>query len=178
MNYKFTVFGAKDTTYEIIEFIENELCKVDLIVTINEDVLKKSHIAGYKSLKTLAEKYRIKLLEVTDYSMQDNQTLDFFQNNTFEIGISMGWQRLIPETVLDRYQYGIFGFHGSCGYLPYGRGRSPLNWSIINGDTRFVMNLFQYDKDADSPNVYDKVMFEINEFDTIRTLQYKNLLCA
>lgn len=26
-------------------------------------------------------------------------------------------------------QGGIFGFHGSCGYLPY--GRSPLNWSIM-----------------------------------------------
>lgn len=90
----------------------------------------------------------------------------------------MGWQRLIPRAVLERFHEGVFGFHGSCGYPPYGRGRSPLNWSVINGDTRFVLNLFRYDEKADSPNVYQNRMFEITAFDTIRTLQYKNLLAS
>lgn len=90
----------------------------------------------------------------------------------------MGWQRLIPPEVLNQFAAGIFGFHGSCGYLPYGRGRSPLNWSIIEGDTRFILNLFRYDERADSPNVYQNRMFEINIHDTIRTLQYKNLIVS
>lgn len=178
MNYKVTVFGAKDTTYDIVEFIENNLEKVDLIVTIDEEVLGNCHVAGFKSMKSLAEKYHIQIFEAKDYTMQDDASRSFFENNEFDLGISMGWQRLIPEYVLRRYQCGIFGFHGSCGYLPYGRGRSPMNWSLINGDSRFIMNLFQYDKSADSPNVFDHVMFEVNDFDTIRTLQYKNLLCA
>lgn len=178
MNYKITVFGVKDTTYEIVEYIENHLGKIDLIVSIDEFVLKNSKVAGFKSLRSLAEKYHIYIFETRDYTLQDNECIEFFNNNTFEIGISMGWQRLIPEYILNQYKKGIFGFHGSCGYLPYGRGRSPLNWSIINGDSRFIMNLFQYDKDADSPNVFDNIMFEINSHDTIRTLQYKNLLCA
>ncbi|MCH5339952.1 MAG: hypothetical protein J1E01_00660 [Acetatifactor sp.] len=178
MNYKITVFGAKDTTYEIIEYIENNLEKIDLIVTIDEAVLENSNVAGFKSLKTLAQKYHIDIFETKDYTMQDDASRSFFENNEFELGISMGWQRLIPEYILESYKYGIFGFHGSCGYLPYGRGRSPMNWSVINGDSRFIMNLFQYDKAADSPNVFDNIMFEINDFDTIRTLQYKNLLCA
>lgn len=33
------------------------------------------------------------------------------------------------------------------------RGGRQLEWSVINGDTRFVLNLFQYDADPDSPNV-------------------------
>lgn len=178
MNYKITVFGAKDTTYEIIEYIENNLEKIDLIITIDEAVLENSNVAGFKSLKILAQKYHIDIFETKDYTMQDDACRSFFENNEFELGISMGWQRLIPEYILERYKCGIFGFHGSCGYLPYGRGRSPMNWSVINGDSRFIMNLFQYDKAADSPNVFDNIMFEINDFDTIRTLQYKNLLCA
>jgi methionyl-tRNA formyltransferase len=178
MNYNLTVFGAKDTTYQMIEFIENNLGKVDLIVTIDEQVLQKSNVAGFQSLGELAERYGIELFAVTDYTLQDEKCRAFFTNNRFELGISMGWQRLIPGYVLDAYVCGIFGFHGSCGYLPYGRGRSPLNWSIINGDSRVIMNLFQYDKYADSPNIYANVMFEINEHDTIRTVQFKNLLCA
>ena len=66
------------------------------------------------------------------------------EENEFEIAVSMGWQRLIPKYVLDKFAYGVYGFHGNCGYLPFGRGRSPLNWSIIQGDTRFNLNLFRY----------------------------------
>ena len=119
----------------------------------------------------MTEQYGIPVFETHSYGLKDEETARFFDGNEFEIGISMGWQRLIPQSVLDRFAHGIFGFHGSCGYLPYGRGRSPLNWSVINGDTRFILNLFQYDADPDSPNVFANEMFSINPHDTIRTLQ-------
>ncbi len=98
--------------------------------------------------------------------------------NKFDLGIVMGWQRLIPKHILDCFKFGIFGFHGNCGYLPFGRGRSPLNWSVILGDTRFNLNLFKYDEKADSPNVYATEMFSINAHDDIRTAQYKNMMSS
>lgn len=178
MNYKIVVFGVKDTSYDLIEYIQKEVLKVDLIVTIDSSILKSTKISGYSSLDDLQTKYQIEIFKSDDYSMQSVKCIKFFQSHTFELGISMGWQRLLPYSVLERFKFGVFGFHGSCGYLPYGRGRSPLNWSLINGDTRFILNLFQYDEKADSPNVYKKQMFEITIHDTIRTLQYKNLLCS
>ena len=90
----------------------------------------------------------------------------------------MGWQRLIPKNVLDRFVKGVFGFHGNAGYLPFGRGRSPLNWSILLGDTRFNLNLFRYDEAADSPNVFATRMFSITQHDDIRTASYKNLILS
>nr|MCR5503139.1 hypothetical protein [Lachnospiraceae bacterium] len=92
--------------------------------------------------------------------------------------ICMGWQRLIPKYVLDCFRYGVFGFHGNAGYLPFGRGRSPLNWSIILGDTRFNLNLFQYDEKADSPNIFATETFGITPHDDIRTAQYKNMIAS
>ena len=90
----------------------------------------------------------------------------------------MGWQRLIPKAVLDCFKFGVYGFHGNAGYLPFGRGRSPLNWSIIMGDTRFNLNMFRYDENADSPNVFATEMFSITPHDDIRTAQYKNMICS
>ena len=90
----------------------------------------------------------------------------------------MGWQRLIPAAVLERFRHGVFGFHGNCAYLPFGRGRSPLNWSIINGDTRFILNLFRYDEKADSPNIFANEMCAITPYDTVRSMQYKNIICS
>lgn len=178
MNYKLTIFGVKDTTETMVAYIHRYICKVDLVITIHSDVLKGNQVAGYKSLSGLRKEFGIEVYETTSYSLQDIKTEEFFHENRFELGISMGWQRLIPTTVLNQFQVGIFGFHGSCGYLPYGRGRSPLNWSVINGDERFILNLFQYDEDADSPNVFANEMFAINEHDNIRTLQYKNLIAS
>ena len=178
MKYQVVVFGVKDTTEKIVEYIQNNICKVDLVVTISKEVLNKNQVSGFKGLSVLTEKYGIPVREVDSYALKDEKTQAFFAENEFDIGISMGWQRLIPAEVLERFRYGVYGFHGNCGYLPFGRGRSPLNWSIINGDTRFILNLFRYDEKADSPNVFANEMCAITPHDTVRSMQYKNVICS
>lgn len=178
MKYRVVVFGVKDTSENIVEFIQNQICPVDLIITISPEVTKKNQISGYKGLSGLTEKYGIPVHEADSYFLTDEKTQRFLQDNEFDIGISMGWQRLIPKSVLERFRFGIYGFHGNCGYLPFGRGRSPLNWSIILGDTRFNLNLFRYDEKADSPNVFATEMFSITPHDDIRTAQFKNIICS
>lgn len=178
MKYEVVVFGVKDTSENIIEFIRNEIGHVDLVITIAKEVTLRNNVSGYKGLSFLTEKYGIPVFEAQSYSLDDPKTREFIENNEFEIGISMGWQRLIPGYILDSFKYGIYGFHGNSGYLPFGRGRSPLNWSIILGDTRFNLNLFKYDEKADSPNVFATEMFSITPHDDIRTAQYKNMICS
>ncbi len=178
MRYKVVVFGVKDTSENIVEFIQNQICPVDLVITISKEVTEKNQVSGYKGLSVLTEKYGIPVFEADSYFLTDEKTQCFIRENEFEIGISMGWQRLMPKSVLDRFEYGIYGFHGNSGYLPFGRGRSPLNWSIILGDTRFNLNLFRYDEKADSPNVFATEMFSITPHDDIRTAQYKNMICS
>lgn len=178
MKYKVVVFGVKDTSENIVEFIHNTICPVDLVITISPEVTKKNQVSGYKGLSVLTEKFGIPVHEADSYFLTDEKTQNFLQENEFDLGISMGWQRLIPASVLDRFRYGIYGFHGNAGYLPFGRGRSPLNWSIILGDTRFNLNLFRYDEKADSPNVFATEMFSITPHDDIRTAQYKNMICS
>lgn len=178
MKYKVVVFGVKDTSENIVEFIHQQICPVDLVITISPEVLAKNQVSGYKGLSILTERYGIPVHEAESYFLTDEKTRAFMAENEFELAISMGWQRLIPQYVLERFEYGVYGFHGNCGYLPFGRGRSPLNWSIINGDTRFNLNLFKYDEKADSPNVFATEMFSLTVHDDIRTAQYKNLICS
>lgn len=178
MKYKVVVFGVKDTSENIVSFIQEQISPVDLVITISPEVTKKNQVSGYKGLSVLTEKYGIPVHEADSYFLTDEKTQKFIAENAFDIGISMGWQRLIPPSVLDAFRYGIYGFHGNCGYLPFGRGRSPLNWSIILGDTRFNLNMFRYDEKADSPNVFATEMFSITPHDDIRTAQYKNMICS
>lgn len=178
MRYKVVVFGVKDTSENIVSFIHEQICPVDLVITISPEVTKKNQVSGYKGLSVLTECYGIPVHEADSYFLTDEKTQNFMKENEFDIGISMGWQRLVPKSVLDCFRYGVYGFHGNCGYLPFGRGRSPLNWSIILGDSRFNLNLFRYDENADSPNVFATEMFSITPHDDIRTAQYKNMICS
>ena len=118
MRYKVVVFGVKDTSENIVEFIQEQICPVDLVITISPEVTKKNQVSGYKGLSILTEKYGIPVHEADSYFLTDEKTQKFMAENEFEIGISMGWQRLMPKSVLDCFEYGVYGFHGNSGYWP------------------------------------------------------------
>ena len=84
-----------------------------------------------------------------------------------------GWQRLIPDTILNTIKHGGIGQHGSSELLPKGRGRSPLNWSIILNRKRLIWNIFFMTPGIDDGYIIDNRNVNINSFDTCKTLYYK-----
>ena len=177
MRNPIAVFGVKDTTKSFVEYLNRHVAHVDLVVTISETLTQNAIVSGYSPMRELRES-GTEVFETAAYTLDDPETTAFFEENTFDLGISMGWSRLIPESVLDRFESGVYGLHGSCGYLPFGQGRATLNWSLIRGDWRYVMHLFKLDKNPDTPDIYAKEAFEVNEFDDIRTMQYKDLIVS
>ena len=97
MHYKVVVFGVKDTSENIIDFIEKELCKVDLVITIAPKVLEHNQVSGFKGLRHFTDDYGIPVFEADSYFLNDDRTRKFISENTFDLGIVMGWQRLIPK---------------------------------------------------------------------------------
>lgn len=178
MKYPVVIFGVKDVTARFAEYVHKNVCSVDLIVTIDEKIPQGAVVSGYGSMDELSERLGIPLFKTDSYALKSEAAEAFFRDNQFGVGVSMNWSRLIPGWILDRFEAGVFGLHGSCGYLPFGAGRATLNWSLIRGDERFVMHVFKLDAGVDSPNIYDRAMFEVNAFDDIRTLQYKDLLVS
>jgi len=84
-----------------------------------------------------------------------------------------GWQRLIPDNILSTLKIGGIGVHGSSEMLPKGRGRSPVNWSLIEGKNRYVLQLFLMTPGIDDGDILDFQTFDINKWDTCRTVYYK-----
>jgi methionyl-tRNA formyltransferase len=107
------------------------------------------------------------------FSLNSDVDLEFFRERSFDLIVQGGWQRLFPEEVLETLSIGAIGVHGSSDFLPKGRGRSPLNWSLIEGRRRFIMHLFLIKPGADDGDVFDVDLFDINDFDDIETLYWK-----
>jgi methionyl-tRNA formyltransferase len=171
----FAVAGSKNTTAELLRFLVERLeRKPRALITLTPEQGRKYRVAGYTDLRPLARELAIDLLHPATYAL--NEADD--RSAIHALGIStlfvQGWQRLIPEWFLQSLSRGAFGMHGSSEPLPKGRGRSPLNWSIIQGRTSFTTNLFRYRPGVDDGDVVGSRTFDITPADTAHTLHLKN----
>lgn len=148
------------------------------LVCLSPDQGAQYNVSGYTDLRSIAEEHGIEVYIPDSYGLNSSRDIRFFENNRFDVLIQGGWQRLIPTIVLKHLNVGAIGVHGSADFLPKGRGRSPLNWSLIEDKKRFILHLFLMDKNADSGDILDRAQFDINEFDDIETLYFKNVIAS
>ena len=72
--------------------------------------------------------------------------------------------RMLPEVVWDMPEYGTFNVHAAL--LPQYRGAAPINWAVINGETRTGVTTFFLDHDIDTGRVIMREPFDIKpEYD-------------
>ncbi|MDF1627908.1 MAG: formyltransferase family protein [Parvibaculaceae bacterium] len=145
-------------------------------VVLTPEQGQRYEISGYHDFRPLADKHGIPFYVPETYALSSERDRSFFDRQSFDLLIQGGWQRLFPAYLLDRLSVGAIGVHGSADYLPKGRGRSPLNWSLIEGRKRFLLHLFLMSNGADDGDIIDVMDFDVNEFDDIRTLYYKNVI--
>lgn len=169
------VFGCKSTTKFLCEFLIS-IGKLKCIITIDEGLAKKNDVADYYSLSDFALKNDIQIYFAKSYSLNDNHDLSFCNKLGIDLAFVIGWQRLIPKPILSSIKIGAFGMHGSSLNLPLGRGRSPMNWALIEGRKVFYTNLFRYDEGVDSGNILDYYKFSITSKDNAETMHFKNIL--
>lgn len=172
---RIAVFGCKETSEFLVDFLL-EISSVEAIVSISPELGMKANVAGYSDLRAFGERLGVRVYTAERYSLKSAKDFEFFKEESFDLGFVNGWQRLIPAEILETFSLGVFGMHGSAMPLPKGRGRSPLNWSIIEGRKHFYTNLFKYDPGVDSGQILDTFKFSIGERDTCETLHFKNSL--
>lgn len=79
MKYKVTVFGVKDTSENIVEFIHKNICPVELVITISKEVLNKNQVSGFKGLSVLENRYGIPVFEADSYFLTDEKTKNLWK---------------------------------------------------------------------------------------------------
>ena len=67
--------------------------------------------------------------------------------------------RMLPEVVWAMPKYGTFNVHAAL--LPQYRGAAPINWAVINGETRTGVTTFFLDHDIDTGRIIMQKTFDI-----------------
>ena len=69
------------------------------------------------------------------------------RENDYVLGFLLWWPTILEEKILNKFKTGIVNFHPS--YLPFGRGKDPYFWSIVN-DEPFGISCHFIDNKIDS----------------------------
>ena len=69
--------------------------------------------------------------------------------------------RMLPEIVWNMPRFGTFNVHASL--LPQYRGAAPINWAIINGETKTGVTTFFLDHEIDTGRIIIQKEFDIPE---------------
>lgn len=178
MNANVAYVGCTESGFDLIRYIHRNRVSVSEIVTLTPQQRERYNVAGYYDHSGFADRKNISVYTPDTYKMSDQDDIEHFRELNADVLILHGWQRLIPEEILETFDLGAFGLHGSAFGLPKGRGRSPMNWSLIQDLDRFLLSIIRLDAGVDSGGVVDTKKFDINQHDDIRTLYYKLVMAA
>jgi methionyl-tRNA formyltransferase len=105
--------------------------------------------------------------------MRDPGVSDKFVELAPDLGVMAFVTDIVPESILNCPKLGTIQYHPSL--LPKHRGRSSINWAIINGDKKTGITILWPDAGIDTGPILLQKEVEISPSDTIGSLYYDKL---
>lgn len=119
----------------------------------------------WRSCADLASAYDIPVSTIENLSDTEIQNVQGLQAAVI---YSFYYRNLLPDAVLKLAPLGAYNLHGSL--LPKYRGRVPVNWMIINGETEGGVTLHHMVARADAGDIVGQRAVPIGEDDTALSL--------
>lgn len=103
----------------------------------------------YSPVKQLAVEAGIALFQPTNLKTQE--ALAGFKALGAEVAVVVAYGRILPAGFLNAFPYGAINLHFSL--LPKYRGAAPVNWAIVNGETRTGVTTMKMDAGLDTGDI-------------------------
>jgi methionyl-tRNA formyltransferase len=124
--------------------IKNKYNIVGVITAVDKPAGRGQKIK-YSAVKEYALANNLTLLQPTN--LKDENFLEELKSLNANLQIVVAF-RMLPEVVWKMPKFGTFNLHASL--LPNYRGAAPINWAIINGDTKTGVTTFFIDDKIDT----------------------------
>jgi methionyl-tRNA formyltransferase len=115
-------------------------------------ILNQDNFASRKEneneIEILARKYNIPCLK----PRTNSEIRSIIKNSDSEIAILVAYGKLIPESIIELFPYGIINLHPSL--LPDKRGTTPIETTIKNGDTQSGVSVMKLTAGMDSGPIF------------------------
>ncbi len=161
---RIAVFAYSDTGHACLEFLLERGENVVLVATHADD---PAEARWFPSVAELARAEGIEPVIVEDPN--DPAALRRIQESAPELLFSFYYRGLLPGAILTMPRLGAYNMHGSL--LPKYRGRAPVNWAVLNGETETGATLHTMSERADAGDIVDQEAVPIGPDDTALDVQ-------
>ena len=149
--------GTPEFAVETLKaLVENDYNVVAVVTQPDKAVGRHQTELQPSEVKKYALEHNLPVLQPV--KMKDPEFVEQLRSYQANLQVVVAF-RMLPEVVWDMPQYGTFNVHAAL--LPQYRGAAPINWAVINGETRTGVTTFFLDHDIDTGRIIMQKPFDI-----------------
>jgi methionyl-tRNA formyltransferase len=167
-NLKIIFMGTPDFAVAILDRLLKEEYTVVGVITAPDRPAGRGRKLNESAIKKFAVEKNLTVLQPTN--LKDITFLEELKSLEADLQIIVAF-RMLPEAVWNMPKLGTFNLHASL--LPDYRGAAPINWAIINGETKTGVSTFFLDDKIDTGAIILQSETNIAEDETVGVLHDK-----
>jgi methionyl-tRNA formyltransferase len=137
--------GTPEFAVGILDTIIQANYEVVAVITAADKPAGRGQKIKYSAVKEYALEKGLALLQPTN--LKDENFISELKSYNANLQVVVAF-RMLPEIVWNMPKFGTFNLHASL--LPQYRGAAPINWAIINGETKTGVTTFFIDDKIDT----------------------------
>lgn len=158
---KIVFMGTPEFAVGILDSIIKNNYEVVAVITAADKPAGRGQKLKFSAVKEYAVANNLKLLQPTN--LKDETFIEELRALNANLHIVVAF-RMLPKVVWDMPKLGTFNLHASL--LPNYRGAAPINWAIINGETKTGVTTFFIDDKIDTGAIILSDEIEIDPLET------------
>ncbi len=143
---KIVFMGTPQASVTSLERIINDGHEVVAVYAQPDKPSGRGNKISFSPVKEFALQNDIKVLQPTKIKTPD--ALETFKSHNADVAVVVAYGRILPETFLQAFPKGAINVHFSL--LPKYRGAAPVNWAIVNGESKTGVTTMQMDAGLDT----------------------------
>jgi methionyl-tRNA formyltransferase len=149
--------GTPEFAVETLKaLVENQYNVVAIVTQPDKPVGRHGSVLQPSAVKQYAVEHGLPVLQPE--KMKDPEFVEQLRSYEANLQVVVAF-RMLPEVVWGMPKYGTFNVHAAL--LPQYRGAAPINWAVINGETRTGVTTFFLDHDIDTGRIIMQLPFDI-----------------
>lgn len=165
---KVVFFGTPDFARASLEAIHTSAHEVVGVVTVADKASGRGQKVHQSPVKTYAVEHDLPLFQPE--KLRNEEFLSQIQSLNADIFVVVAF-RMMPKVLFSMPRLGTFNLHASL--LPDYRGAAPINYAVINGETKSGVTTFFINEKIDEGNILLQAETEISPEDNAGTLHDK-----
>ncbi|MCB4797431.1 methionyl-tRNA formyltransferase [Neotamlana laminarinivorans] len=157
---KIIFMGTPDFAVDTLKTLVEQNYNIVGVITAPDKPAGRGRKLNESAVKQYAKSQNLNILQPTNLKSETFLTELKSLNANLQIVVAF---RMLPTAVWQMPEYGTFNLHASL--LPNYRGAAPINWAIINGETKTGVSTFFIDEKIDTGDMIfqEEINIETND---------------